>query len=388
MIFTVQKAFGAFFFLYFAYLGLMSPYASLYFSQLGFNAIQIATLMSMLQITRILGPFSWGWLSDYLSERIQLIRFCAVLASLLFFAFFFLKGYWPLLIWMFVIHTILSSQIPLGEAATVHALFKDNSFDQGYGRLRLWGSLGFISMVLISGELFENKGIELFPWLGAIVLLVFAANTFFLHEPKMERRKMLRGELRSVLKNPQVRWFLFSSFSMVFGHAALYVFYSLYLLSLGYGKLEIGLFWTLGVAAEVLFFYYQNWFLSRYSPKLVLIICCWLGALRFILIGYLPSAGLLVLAQLFHAASFAAHHSASTKLIRHWFSGPVQGRGQALFTTISYGFGGSLGGLCAGWIWEHWGPSQVFGMAALACLVAAFAIQHISNQVAKTYIPE
>jgi len=57
-------AFGAFFFLYFAYIGLMSPYASLYFAELGFGAIEIAALMSMLQVTRILGPFSWGWLSD------------------------------------------------------------------------------------------------------------------------------------------------------------------------------------------------------------------------------------------------------------------------------------------------------------------------------------
>jgi len=136
-------AFGAFFFLYFAYIGLMSPYASLYFAELGFGAIEIAALMSMLQVTRILGPFSWGWLSDYLSNRVGIMRFCAVLACITFVAIFYLQEYIPLLIWMFVLHTILSSMVPLGEAATVHALYKDESFYHRYGRIRLWGSIGF-----------------------------------------------------------------------------------------------------------------------------------------------------------------------------------------------------------------------------------------------------
>ena len=367
-------AFGAFFFLYFAYIGLMSPYASLYFAERGFGALEIAALMSMLQVTRILGPFSWGWLSDYLSNRVGIMRFCAALACITFLAIFYLQDYIPFLIWMFVLHTILSSMVPLGEAATVHALFKDDSFDHRYGRLRLWGSIGFISMVLLAGEIFQWRGIELFPWLGVAVLVLLVINTFFLREPKIERRKLVRGELRTVLRKPEVRWFLLSAFAMIFGHAALYVFYSLYLSDLGYSKFQIGLFWTLGVLAEVIFFYFQSKVLARYSPTAVLQMTFIVGVIRFVLIGYFASTSLLILAQVMHAATFAAHHSASTKLIQTWFAGPLQARGQALFTTVAYGFGGTLGGLCAGWIWDQLGPNQVFGMAAAACAVAGLAI--------------
>ena len=205
--------------------------------------------MSMLQITRIVGPFSWGWLSDYLSNRIGIIRFCACLAALVFTSIYFLQSYIGFFIWMFVLHTILSSLMPLGESATIHALYKDNSFDKRYGRLRLWGSVGFIAMVLIAGELFQRESIELYPIVGTIVLFALAFTTFKLHEPKMDRRKMVKGELMVVLLNPDVRWFLVSGFFMIFAHAALYVFYSLYLANLGYNKFEIGLFWALGVLA-------------------------------------------------------------------------------------------------------------------------------------------
>ena len=372
---SLRWAFGSFFFLYFAYVGLVSPYASLFFLDHGFNVIEIAVLMSMLQITRIVGPFSWGWLSDYLSNRIGIIRVCACLAALVFVCIFFLHSYFSFFIWMFVLHTILSSQMPLGETATIHALYKDNSFDQRYGRLRLWGSIGFITMVLFAGELFQRKGIELYPIVGVIVLFALALITFFLHEPKMERRKMVKGELLIVLFNPDVRWFLISGFFMIFAHTALYVFYSLYLADLGYDKFQIGLFWALGVAAEVIFFYFQNKLLSCLDAEVILQGAFGIGVIRFILIAFLPITSVLIVAQLMHAATFAAHHSAATKLLQRWFTGPLQARGQAIMATVSYGLGGTIGGLCAGWIWDLSQPRDVFVMSAFACGIAGMAIQ-------------
>jgi len=372
---VLRWAFGSFFFLYFAYIGLVSPYASLFFLDRGFNVIEIAVLMSMLQVTRIVGPFSWGWLSDYLSNRIGIIRVCACLAALVFLSIFFLHSYISFFIWMFVLHTILSSQMPLGETATIHALYKDNTFDKRYGRLRLWGSIGFITMVLAAGELFQRKGIELYPIVGVIVLFALALTTFCLHEPKMERRKMVKGELWVVLLNPDVRWFLISGFFMIFAHAALYVLYSLYLANLGYDKFQIGLFWALGVAAEVIFFYYQNKVLSRLDAEVILQGTFGIGVIRFILIAFLPITSVLILAQLMHAATFAAHHSAATKLLQRWFTGPLQARGQAVMATVSYGLGGTMGGLCAGWIWDFSQPRDVFVVAAFACGIAGMAIQ-------------
>ena len=371
----LRWAFGSFFFLYFAYIGLVSPYASLFFLDRGFSVIEIAVLMSMLQVTRIVGPFSWGWLSDYLSNRIGIIRVCACLAALVFLSIFFLHSYISFFIWMFVLHTILSSQMPLGETATIHALYKDNTFDKRYGRLRLWGSIGFIVMVLAAGELFQRKGIELYPYVGVIVLFALALTTFCLHEPKMERRKMVKGELWIVLLNPDVRWFLISGFFMIFAHAALYVFYSLYLANLGYDKFQIGLFWALGVAAEVIFFYFQNGVLSRLDAEIILQGTFGIGVIRFILIAFLPITSVLILAQLMHAATFAAHHSAATKLLQRWFTGPLQARGQAIMATVSYGLGGTIGGLCAGWIWDLAQPRDVFVVAAFACGLAGMAIQ-------------
>jgi PPP family 3-phenylpropionic acid transporter len=375
----VRLAFAAFFFFYFSYIGLMSPYASLYFSSRNFGAIEIAALMSMFQITRILGPFAWGWLADIRRDRLGIMRMTSVMACIIFSAIFYLESYLPLLIWMFLLNTVISSLMPLGEAATVHALYKNNDFDRRYGRLRLWGSIGFIAMVLFAGAWFERFGIESFPYFGMVALLIMTVLTTTLREPAMEATHHVEIKLGHVLKNTQVQWFMTANFWMIFGHAALYVFYSLYLDRLGYSKGEIGLFWMLGVLSEVIFFYFQSYFYARFTTKNILLVAYLIATIRFALIAYLPELIVLVLAQIMHAATFGAHHSASIKMLQTWFKGPLQARGQALYTTVSYGIGGTVGGLVAGWVWEYLAPAHVFGLAALSSFLGYWCMSKITH---------
>jgi PPP family 3-phenylpropionic acid transporter len=370
-----QYLFAIFFFFYYGYLGVVSPYFSLYFDHLGFTAIQISLVMSMLQITRILGPMFWGWLSDLRQDRIGIMRITGLFSLVIFCGVFYLHSFWGLLIWMFIINTFSSSLTPLGEAATIHSLQKTNNFESHYGKLRLWGSIGFMLAVFAGGFWFEAYGIETMPWVGLGILFFVAIATWLLWEPAMEKRELVRGELRGIIKRPEVIWFFSSTFWMVFAHSTLYTFYSLYLQNLGFGKQVIGFFWMIGVGAEVLYFYFQKFFYSRFNPNRIIGFTFILGTIRFLVIAYFPSFWPLLIVQLFHAGTFAAHHSASIHLMQKWFKGSTQARGQAMYTTTSYGLGGTIGGLVAGSIWEGFGPSMAFAVSALACVLGYLSIR-------------
>ena len=84
-------------------------------------------------------------------------------------------------------------------------------------------------------------------------------------------------------------------------------------------------------------------------------------------VEYLP---ILLFAQLLHAASYGLFHAAAIHLIDRYFSGGVQGRGQALFSSIGFGLGGSLGSLMSGYTWNAIGPSYVYVLASGVALVA------------------
>jgi PPP family 3-phenylpropionic acid transporter len=159
---------------------------------------------------------------------------------------------------------------------------------------------------------------------------------------------------------------------MVGAHMALYAFYSLYLERAGYGKGVIGIMWSLGVVAEVVFFYVQGRVFARFGAQRVMMAAFGVAVLRFIVTGALPGLlWVLIAAQLMHAATFAAHHSAAVLTMQRWFTGPLAARGQALYISLAYGIGGTLGGLLMTLIWDRVGPQQMYYGAALLSLLGA-----------------
>ncbi|MGE5638860.1 MAG: MFS transporter, partial [Clostridia bacterium] len=111
----------------------------------------------------------------------------------------------------------------------------------------------------------------------------------------------------------------------------------------------------------------------RYSLATLLFGSLVLGVARFAAIGWLAGAlGVLLVAQLLHAATFGAFHAASVAAVHRVFPASAHGLGQTLFSSLSYGAGGAAGALLGGWGWEHGGPGIAFSLAALATLVGAY----------------
>jgi len=150
-------------------------------------------------------------------------------------------------------------------------------------------------------------------------------------------------------------------------HAALYAFLSLHLEAAGYSKTAIGALWTLGSAAEIAVFVYLPQLMRRYTLRALLIASFVCVAVRFLLIGWaVEVAVLLVGAILLHAATFGLFHSASLAAVHRLFAGPLEARGQALYSSLTYGVGGAAGTLLAGWTWQTFGAGWTFTAAALA----------------------
>ncbi|MBY4945455.1 MFS transporter [Cupriavidus respiraculi] len=364
--------FGLFYLGYYGYVGVISPYLSLFFAHRGFTPVQIGVLMGCFQVSRIVGPYLWGWLSDVMHTRVRILRFTAVASVLVFLTVPGVTSYGGMMALMVGLNLITSAMSPLGDALTISTLRRHAAFDHRYGRIRMFGSVGFVAAVLLGGVLFEHAGMAAFPWFASAMLGLFAVVVFGMRDAEPEGPRVKPPPALPLLRRPDVAWFLASAFLMMFAHAALYVFYSLYLETLGYSKVAIGAMWTIGVVAEIVFFFYQGQMFARWPLRWILAGTFVLAAIRFGLTGYLAELlWLMALVQVLHAATFAAHHSASLKRLQHWFAGPLQGRGQALYTGISYGIGGTLGGLAMGWTWKALAPAHTFGLAALAALAGA-----------------
>ena len=355
--------FALFFFAYYGYVGIFSPYASLFFEERGLSAAQIGVLMSLLQVMRIFGPNVWGWVADHRSQRVAVLRVTSLAAVISFCGMFFGQTFAYFFAVMVIVNLFTSAQGPLSEALMLSAMRGDLTH---YGRLRLWGSVGFIFSVMAAGQLLDWYGVELMPWLALIMLAMVSVVTLRMREEVPIVHRSDSPSVMSVLRKREVWSFFTSTFLMVAAHSSLYVYYSLYLSQIGYSKTVIGLMWSLGVIAEIIFFFYQEPLFKRFGVKNLMFISLAIGVIRFLMIAFgAQSLVLLLIAQVLHAATFGVHHSSSVATLQRWFSGPLQARGQALFISISYGLGGTLGGLLLSACWDTFGAQLVYVIAAL-----------------------
>ncbi len=359
---------SSFYLFYFAALGVLAPYWSLYLKDLGFNAVAIGQLMAIPMATKLVAPYVWGWLGDHMGHRMSIVRLGSLLTAIIFSAVFWVSGFWQLGLTMILFSFFWNAVLPQFEAVTFDYLGKDVS---RYARVRVWGSIGFILTVVVLGIVVDLKGpAAILPVLFSIYAAIWFSS-LIIKDKDPEPHPIAQPSILSVLKMPAVIAFFVVCFLLQAGHGPYYAFYSIYMESVGYSKTAIGQFWALGVIAEVIVFLFMHRLLKRFGARQVLLASLGLAVIRWILIGNFPNSLVIILfAQTLHAATFGTFHAAAIHLIHHYFTGSHQGRGQALYSSLSFGAGGAMGTLASGFLWESSGPNVAFGISATLSLIA------------------
>ncbi|MCP3871495.1 MAG: MFS transporter [Gammaproteobacteria bacterium] len=359
---------SSFYFCYFAALGSLIPFWALYLKQLGFDAVAIGELMAIPMATKFIAPYVWGWLGDHLGHRMTIVRMGSLLTSLIFLGVFWLNGFWELGLAMALFSFFWNAVLPQFEVVTLCYL---GSGVARYARIRVWGSVGFILTVSLLGVAVDQKGPAIvLPVLLGIYLSIWLSS-LLIRDPDSPSPIEGQSSIVALLIRPEVIAFFFVCFLMQAGHGAYYTFFSIYMEEAGYSKTVIGQFWALGVVAEVIVFLFMHRLLQRFGARKVLIVSLLMAALRWLLIGVFPQVlGLLLFAQILHAATFGTFHASAIHLVHHYFTGRHQGRGQALYSSLSFGAGGAVGSLYSGFLWIEAGPTVVFTVAALVSMLA------------------
>jgi PPP family 3-phenylpropionic acid transporter len=234
-----------------------------------------------------------------------------------------------------------------------------------YGRIRLWGSIGFIATVQGVGLLLDFTSLSLLPWICLGILGATFASCFWLSEAPAIPGPSIGG-LVGGFGNPEMLALLAACFMMSAAHSPLYVFYSIHLVDHGYTKAAVGAFWGLGVVAEILIFLWMPRLMRLVALRTILAMSFAIAVLRFLLIGWAVDWLLAAIAaQVMHGATFGACHAAAVTTLNRWYSDRQQARAQALYSSASFGAGGLVGGLVSGYAWGAFGSGPTYTIAAI-----------------------
>ncbi|MBI4997673.1 MAG: MFS transporter [Rhodocyclales bacterium] len=359
---------SAWYFFYFAFVGAFAPYFTLYLQSLGLAAPAIGTLMSLMLAMRLVAPNLWGWLADRIGHKVLVVRASALLAIAGFLLFFVARGFWALFAAMALMSFFWSASLPLVEALTLRHL---EGRTEQYGRIRLWGSVGFIAAVVGTGVWLDQAPLASLLWVNLALLVGVLLCAALLADVPGPGLPAAAQSLRSGLLRPAVLALLAACFFMSAAHSPFYVFYSIHLVDHGYDKTAIGLLWSLGVVAEIAVFLGMPRLMRACSLRGILLASFVLAVIRFLLIGWGAGAiALLLLAQLLHGATFGACHAAAVAALHRWFPAQQQARIQALYGSISFGAGGMFGNLASGAAWDWLGAGPAFSLGAAFAAIA------------------
>ncbi|MCG2634075.1 MAG: MFS transporter [Gammaproteobacteria bacterium] len=357
---------SGFYFFYFAILGAMLPYWGLYLQSLGFTPLQIGYLAAITMGTKLFAPFLWGWLGDSIGRRMPVIRLASLLTAIAFAGLLLEPGFrW--FFWIIFFYSFFwNASLPQFEVVTLNHL---RGQPRLYGRIRLWGSVGFVVAVLLLGPLFERFGLTGLPQVVLGFMLLGWLISLLVPESSGSRHS---GSDSAVVAASgwEILGFLLACLFMQASYGPYYTFFSIYLQDYSYSQTSVGFYWALGVVAEIGLFLMLPRLLPLIGVRRLFLLSLVSAAVRWLMIGYFPHFWpVLFVAQLMHGVTFGVYHGAAIVLVHGYFRGRLQGRGQAIYSSFSFGAGGALGGLYSGYFWQQGQALLTHQVAAVLALV-------------------
>lgn len=371
---TVPSArLGGLYALYFAIVALAVGWFGPFFESLGFSSAQIGVAIGVLTGSKIVAPYFWGWLGDLLPNRLRVVQAGMLGSSAVAVLLFLPLGFLSLCMVLALFGLFWNAIIAQFDTLTLAYL---GAQSHRYTRIRVWGSIGFIVMMLAAGALFSNAPFALLPWIMVLGLLLGWVLSLSLPALPSAPADVARdGQVGDRLKTPVVLAFFAIVGLNQLAHGPLNVFFTLYLQDHGHSAWVAGQLWALGVLAEVVLFFVMPRWLARVDLRVLLAVSLGLAAMRWVGTAYaVDSIAALIGLQLIHGFSFGVIHAISIEFIRRWFPGRLSGRGMALYSGLVFGVGGSSGAFLAGYLWSSVGDNVTFlSMGAVSAAAAMWA---------------
>jgi PPP family 3-phenylpropionic acid transporter len=353
------------YFLHFAVMGGILPYFNLYCYHLGLTGFQIGTVSALRSILLVVFSLIWSGLADRFSARKPIFVLCLFASTGIWVVYFYAHSFKEIFLTTLVYGIFYSPVISFLEAFTIDWLGADKP---SYGRIRAWGSISFIMMVILLGEAIDRFSIPI------IIPLVFIGSLFqsvaSVWIPVPDSPFITPGihEIKRFITRPLIR-FLCCAFLMLAGHGAYYGFFSIHLEQMGFSKVFIGTTWAIASASEILVMVKSKTVFSRYSLERILAFSFFVATLRWISLIFFKSPLLICISQITHAVTYGAFHVASILYIDSLAPLDSKTLGQAVNNAVTYGLGLMGGFLLSGILYAQIGTPGLFAVSGFITLL-------------------
>jgi MFS transporter, PPP family, 3-phenylpropionic acid transporter len=344
--------------------GILVPHLPVWLHGLALSPLQIAVILAAQVALRMFAAPSTGYLIRRVGEPNRVLTYTAALSLIVFLGLFLSRDFWVILLVVGLQAAIFAPYTPIVESITVSGV-KRWGFQ--YGRMRVWGSVGFVVATLSVGSLMSTAGLNTVP-VAAMAVLLFALAVAFA-APKLEALPARRPDalVRRRPSRLDVHLLLIGVALIQSSHAMFYGFSAIQWQAMGFSGTVIAVLWSVGVVAEIAVFFAAGRLAKRWSPWTLMRMGCLAAIVRWMLFPLEWDAWGYGVLQTGHAFSFALVHLGLQYRLAEVVEEEEQASTQGIYIFYSGGFL-ALSTLLCGLLYRHAGLDGYFAMAALAII--------------------
>lgn len=360
-----QRHISGFYFTYYASAAILLPNLPLLFDDAGYSGSQIGWLLALPPAMSIIAAPTWGVLADVTGRGRALLAAALVSAGASALALGASSVFLATAAAMMMFALAVAPIVPFTDAASIEAIADSSR----YGRLRLWGALGWGLAAPFAGWAIDHAGLGLAPTLFAVGMLVLVGMTARM--PMADRHPRLAPALRRAFADSK-GWAPLLGGALVAGITAGTIGGYLFLLlrSLGASALTMGLALTIATASEIVVFSMAGRVIHRLGIGRTLVLGIGAGVVRLLILGLVPSVGWALVVQLLHGLTFSLPLSAGVMGAAKLSPRGLGTTGQGVFSAVFLGLGPTIGVILAGYILGQSSDQAMMIVMAMVTLVA------------------
>ncbi|MGE6743946.1 MFS transporter [Allorhizobium pseudoryzae] len=345
--------------------GILLPFFPVWLKSLTFDDVEIGLILSLPILLRILAGPLFGFLADRMAERARVLLFSAGLSIATALALTKVEGFWPVLVLFALQGAAFAPFTPVLESITVMGVRR---WGFRYGSIRVWGSIGFVVTTLIAGEAVSRLSGTIVPVAAAVAFLFTLGAALIV--PRLGRAVSTRANAGGALipsgsATGGLLPLMIGCTLVQSTHGMYYGFSGIHWQALGFSGSQIGLLWSAGVVAEILFFFLSSVIAKRFSALSLMLFGGGMAVIRWALfvqpLDFLPA----LLLQCSHAFTFAfLHFGMQQKIVERVHESresSVQGTYffySGLFLAVST--------FVSGVLYRHFGQESYYAMSLVA----------------------
>lgn len=349
-------------------IGTLSPFMSLFLNQRGFDASQIGIILAAGSLTGIIAQPVFGMINDSSKDYRSLLKISLFLSAVVVLGYFFSESFV-----LIIITAIAFSFINTPTAPIIDSIAVENgpAYGFSYGKVRVWGSIGFTAITAISGYIFNSIGYKyIFIFYSFFSLLMFLMIFTF---PKIEKGKRAIVNEKKGMSTALFNWrfVIFIAICLLVSSSRTmnFSYYTIYFKELHYPVELVG--WTFAIAAsvEIPLFWLSSKVIRRFGlfPMLILGVCSY--TIKYIVMGFAPAFIIVLFLQVLDGFGFAFYTSSVVEIVSSMAPKHAKATAQSMFAASS-GIAGIIGNLAGGWIVDYAGSQFLFSIMGGVGVVA------------------